>query len=113
MTLYDYLRKTSDWEITVWDEHYDVETYFYKTDGKEEWDNAMNELAKKLKIASLSENGVTVNLSEVIAKNLPSLKESDLFIECNLDAIMDSINAILSGNVSEKWLCKFVDSLKY
>ena len=32
MTLYEYLEQTMDWEVTVWDKDYDLETYFYKTE---------------------------------------------------------------------------------
>ena len=112
MNLYDYLQKTTDWEITVWDNDYDVETYFYKTDEKDDWNKAMNKLAKLLTVSEISKNGITVNLSEVIEKKIPQLKEAELFIRCDIDAIMDGINAILAGNVSERWLTEFVEILR-
>lgn len=112
MTLYEYLKKTSDWEITVWDKDYDMETYFYKEDDKDAWDKAMNDLAKLLTITQFGNGGVIVNLAEVIEKKLPELKKADLFIHCNIDAIMDDIDNILAGCVSEEWLTEFVDVLK-
>ena len=112
MTLYEYLQQTTDWEITVWDKDYDIETYFYKTDGKDKWDRTMNELAKLLTVFDFGKNGVTVNLSEIIEKKIPQLEKADLFYECTVDSIMDGINPILAGNVSENWLEKFVEILK-
>jgi len=111
MTLHEYLQNTSDWEITVWDRDYDIETYFYK-DNEDAWDKAMHEFAKLLTITNFSSDGVTVNMAEVIKSKLPELKKADLFFRCNLTAIMDDIDNILAGYVSEEWLTKFVNVLK-
>ena len=112
MTLYEYLEQTTDWEVTVWDKDYDIETYFYKTAGRDKWDKAMNELAKLLTISRFSKDGLTVNLYEVIEKKLPQLKKADLFNVCKIDWIMSDLDSILAGNVSESWLEEFVDALK-
>lgn len=111
MTLYEYLKQTTDWEVTVWDKDYDLETYFYKTDGKNKWDKAMNDLAKLLTISRFSKDGLVVNLTEVIEKKLPQLKEADLFIVCKIEPIMYDMDNILAGCVSESWLEKFVEAL--
>ena len=111
MTLYEYLEQTTDWEVTVWDKDYDIETYFYKTNGKDKWDKAMNDLAKLLTISRFSKDGLVVNLAEVIEKKVPQLKEADLFIVSKIDPIMDDISNILAGYVSESWLEKFVEVL--
>lgn len=111
MTLNEYLEQTTDWEVTVWDKDYDIETYFYKTDGKDRWDKAMNGLAKLLTISRFSKEGLVVNLAEVIEKKIPQLKEADLFIVCKIDPIMNDIDNILAGYVSESWLEKFVEVL--
>ena len=108
MTLYEYLEQTTDWEVTVWDKDYDLETYFYKTNGKDKWDKAMNDLAKLLTISRFSKDGLVVNLAEVIEKKIPQLKNTDLFIVCKIDWIMNDIDNILAGNVSEEWLKQFV-----
>ena len=97
MTLYEYLEQTTNWEITVWDKDYDIETYFYKTDGKDKWDKAMNDLAKLLTISRFSKDGLVVNLAEVIEKKIPQLKEADLFIVCKIEPIMNDIDNILAG----------------
>lgn len=110
MTLFEYLEQTTDWEVTVWDNDYDIETYFYKEDG-DAWDKAKNDFAKLLTITSFGNDGVIVNMTEVIENKLPELKKSDLFIRCNIDAIMDDIENILAGYVSESWLEKFVEAL--
>jgi hypothetical protein len=111
MTLYEYLEQTTDWEVTVWDKDYDLETYFYKTDGKNKWDKAMNDLAKLLTISRFSKDGLVVNLTEVIEKKLPQLKKADLFIVCKIEPIMYDMDNILAGCVSESWLEKFVEAL--
>ena len=114
MTLYEYLKNTKDWEITVWDKDYDMETYFYKADSEfkmNAWDKANYEFAKLLTITEFSKDGLTVNMADVIESKLPELKKADIFIRCNLDAIMDDINNILAGCVSEEWLTEFVNVL--
>ena len=115
MKLYELIAISDD-EITVFDRDYDVETYFYginnSSDKNDEWETAMTELSKLLEVVRFSSDGVTVNLSEVIEKNIHNLKEADLFIRCNIDDIMDDMSNILSGNVSEIWLKNFVSALK-
>lgn len=118
MTLHDILINTDE-EITVWDKDYDIEVYFYGVgyvtddDGTvDRWDKAMLSLSKLLEVVESSDDGYTVNLSEVIENKLDELERADLFIRCNIDAIMDDMMNILSGNVSEEWLEKFVAVLK-
>ena len=114
MTLYEYIRQTEDWETTVFDKDYDTESYFYKNDYNEEldsWDKSMEKLSKLLTVESISEHSVTVNLSELIESKMENLKEAELFRRTNIDAIMDDIDAIISGYVSEEWMEEFVDAL--
>ena len=109
MTLYEYLKLYKSDELTVFDKDYDVETYFY-ADAEDDWDKAMRELSKLLEVVDISSSGVTVNLAEIIEKNLDKL--SDLFFDCDIDVIMSEIDLILAGNVSENWLKAFVNALK-
>ena len=115
MTLYDFIKEnvSKDDEITVWDSVWDMETYFYNC-ADNDWDMALLELAKKLKVVEYVTNsagGVTVNLYEVIERSIPALEKADLFIDCSIEPIMDNMMSILSGNVSAKWLVKFADAL--
>jgi hypothetical protein len=114
MTLFEYLQNMNeDIELTVHDMNYDTETYFYNDIRmKDVWNLSMIELSKKLTIVQITDNGVTVNLSDVIERNLKALKAAKLFINCDIDSIMDDIDNILSGNVSDQWIRKFVDTLK-
>ena len=113
MKLYDYLVTLEDGtELTVWDKEYDMETYFYNDEADDDWQTSMLELAKLLDVIEVKERGVVVNLSEVIEKKLNELKEADLFIKCNIDSIMNDIQNILAGYVSEEWFKEFVDVLK-
>lgn len=113
MTLYDYIKQTEDWETTVFDKDYDIEVYFYKNEDGEldRWDKSMEKLSKLLIIDNISKNGVTVNLAEVIENKLENLKKVDLFKVVDIDLIMDDIEAIISGNVSEIWMEDFVNAL--
>ncbi len=110
MTLYEYMQNTSDWEVTVWDKDYDMETYFYK-ENSDLWDKAMNNIAKALTVVGFGKDGLTVNLYEVIEKKLDNLRKRDLFIVCKTDRIMEDIEAIFAGNVSEEWLWEFSEAL--
>lgn len=114
MKLYDLLEVCEDGcEIVVLDENYDVETYFYSGTGGDLWDEAMLRLAKLLDIVNIKYTlAVEVNLSEIIVNKIEELKKADLFIECDIDSIMDDIDNILAGNVSEKWLDRFVKVLE-
>lgn len=114
MTLYDYIKQTDDFEITVFDKDYDIEIYFYKNDSEEldDWDKSMEKLSKLLTVERISNRGVIVNLSELIENKLENIKKSDLFYETAVDSIMDSIESIISGNVSEEWFEKFICCLK-
>lgn len=113
MTLYDYLNLMSEGEeLTVWDKDYDMETYFYGGKPDDAWDKAMSDLSKLLTIEEIRNNGVTVNLSEIIENKLDSLDKTDLFIRCDIESIMDDIDNILAGYVSENWMERFVAALK-
>ena len=116
MTLYDYIKKSTDWEITVYDHFYDTEVYFYKPDDYNNldlWDKSMVELSKLLNVISVNNNGVVVNISEVIEDNFDKLKKKNIFqIWVTVDDIMEDMNSIISGNVSENWMSNFVNVLK-
>lgn len=113
MTLYDYLNLMPEGEeLTVWDKDYDMETYFYEGKPDDAWDKAMSDLSQLLTITEIRSGGVIVNLSEIIENKLDSLDETNLFIRCDIDSIMDDIDNILAGYVSESWMQKFVDALK-
>ena len=114
MILYDYIKQAKDWEITVFDKDYDIEIYFYKNDEDEEldrWDESMEKLSKLLTVDEISQNGVIVNLSELIESKMENLKKAKLFRVADIDYIMDDIESIISGNVSEEWMENFVNAL--
>lgn len=113
MKLYEYLDLMPEGEeLTVWDRDYDMETYFYGGKPDDKWDNAMSDLSKLLTIEEIRNNGITVNLSEIIESKIDSLDKAELFIRCDIDSIMDDIDNILAGNVSENWMEQFVAALK-
>ena len=43
---------------------------------------------------------------------MDNIKKADLFGDYDIDEIMENLNYIIAGNVSEKWMCKFVEALK-
>ena len=113
MKLYDYLVTLEEGtELTVWDTDYDMETYFYNDEPDDDWQTSMLELAKLLDVTEIKERGVIVNLSDVIEKKINELKEADLFRRCTVNAIMNDMENILAGYVSEEWFKKFVNVLK-
>ena len=113
MKLYDYLITLEEGtELTVWDVDYDIESYFYSDEPDDDWQTSMLELAKLLDVTEVKERGVIINLSDVIEKKLDELKEANLFRRCTVDSIMNDMENILSGYVSEEWFKEFVDVLK-
>ena len=113
MKLYEYLELMPEGEeLTVWDKDYDMETYFYGGKPDDKWDKAMSDLSKLLTVEEIRNNGVTVNLSEMIESKLDNLDKAELFIRCDIDSIMYDIDNILAGNVSENWMEQFVAALK-
>lgn len=112
MKLYDYLKTLEEGtELTVWDTDYDIESYFYNDEPDDDWQTSMLELAKLLDVIEVKERGVIINLSDVIEKKLDELKEANLFKRCTTDSIMNDMENILSGYVSEEWFKKFVNVL--
>lgn len=112
MKLFEYLSLTeAGTEVIVLDSEYDIETYFYNDKPDDVWSESMQKLSEKLTVNKINQNGIVVNLSELIEQNITELNESGLFKECSLDSIMDVIESILSGNVSENWMKKFVEIL--
>lgn len=110
MKLYDYLSLMPEGnELTVWDKDYDIETYFYsdRPDSDDRWGKSMWKLTEILDIAQINENGVIVNLADVIKRNID--KFSELFESRDIDDIMEDIPNIFAGNVSEDWMDQFID----
>lgn len=110
MKLYDYLSLMPEGnELTVWDKDYDIETYFYsdRPGSDDMWGKSMWKLTEILDIVQINTNGVTVNLADVIEKNINGL--SELFVSCDIEDIMDDIPNIFAGNVNEDWMEHFVD----
>ena len=113
MKLYEYLDLMPEGEeLTVWDKDYDMEVYFYGGKPDDKWDKAMSDLSKLLTIEEIRNNGVIVNLSEVIENNIDKLEKADLFTDYDIDIIMAEMERDISGNVSENWMEQFVAALK-
>jgi len=112
MTLKEYILQTPKGdEITVWDDTYDIEVYFYNQIS-DVWDKAMMDLADMLNVVEIGNGGVVVDLYELIERNIDNPEFERLFIDVDTDAIMDDIESILAGNVSEGWFVKFVNCLR-
>lgn len=112
MKLIDIINKhEDDDEITVWDNTYDMEVYFYKNDNQDDWDKAMNKIASVLEVVEERRDGVVVDLYSLIDERLLDLIDAGLFLACDIDSIMESMDTILAGNVSERWMNLFADVL--
>lgn len=114
MKLYDLMQVCEEGtEITVTDKDYYMECYFYSGTGGDDWDDSLLELAKLLDIIEIKYNfAVVTNMSELIENNINALEKSDLFKECDVDSIMEDMDNILAGYVSERWMQNFVKVLK-
>lgn len=75
------------------------------------WQANMLKLARLLTVIESAGNHVTVNFSDLIVRKLDELETANLFIKCNINAIMNDIDNILAGYVSEEWLTRFVKVL--
>lgn len=113
MKLYDYIKlRENGAEITVYDKEYDMEVYFYNDVPDDDWNKAIEDLSKLLSVTKIIKDSVEVNFSELIESKMDSIKKADLFGDYDIDEIMENLNYIIAGNVSEKWMCKFVEVLK-
>jgi len=112
MKLAELLQKSEN-EFTVWDKDYDIEVYFSWTQN-DEWDKAMCKIADALEVVECDEEEctATVNMADVIEKNINNGVFEKIFINNDVDSIMDDIEHIFAGYVSEDWIKKFADSLK-
>lgn len=112
MTLKEYIMETPEGEeITVWDNDYDIEVYFYNQND-DAWDNAMMKLASKLNVVEVTNDGVVVDMYDLIDKNIGNIEKAGLFNDVDTDLVMDYMDSILAGNVSERWITEFVNCLK-
>ena len=111
MTLYEILELTKDREeVTVWDRDYDIEVYFtYSEKNNDDWDMSMMKLAKALTVTAIQGGGYVCNIADVIEKHIGEPDFDEMFIDTDIDAIMDDIESVLAGNVSEPWLKRFAD----
>lgn len=120
MNLLEFMKQCEEGEeIIVFDKDYDIEIYFYGgkyTDKVDNWEKSMNKIAECLTvIEELTDRDhltVVVNLSEILEKSLESGKMDELFYSKNIDVVMSEMDIILAGNVSEKWLADFAESLQ-
>lgn len=113
MKLYDYIKlRENGAEITIYDEEYDMESYFYNDKSDDDWDRAIEDLSKLLTVTKIIKDSVEVNFSELIESKMDNIKKAELFDDCDIDEIMERLDYIIAGNVSEKWMCEFVEALK-
>lgn len=108
-----------DNEITVIDDTYDVEMYFYggHPDYTDKFEVSTYKLANLLDVVKIDVTYdkqilVTVNLYELITEHAKELEKSELFRRSDIESIMDSMHAIISGYVDDEWMGKFVAILE-
>ena len=111
-TLYDYLLHCeSDEEITVWDTDWDMETYFYTPLNEEDdFHKAMKIVSQCVDVCEIRKNGVEVNFYDVIKKSRNALIAGGFYRE-NQDAddMMEDVDKILAGNLSEEDTLKWAE----
>ena len=116
MTLYDYLNLMEHGEeVSVTDRDYNIANiYFYANHNpSDKFCVEINNLSKLFTITKILHGGtILVNFSEVIENKIEKLEEADLFVDCDIDSIMDSLEYVISGNVPDSWIKKFIEALK-
>lgn len=103
MKLSEYLALCEDgMEVTVWDDVYDTEVYFYADPVKDDFDKAVSLVAQCLDVVTISDGGVTVNFWGVIEKARRALIDGGFYPEnSSVEYLMSDVDAILAGNLSE------------
>ena len=109
MKLSEYLATCdSSTEVTVWDDVYDMETYFYNDPVNDDFDKAVSLIAQCVdvvdivEIAQIGLNGVTVDFWGAIEKSRQALIDSGFYPEgSSTENLMNDVAPILAGNLSE------------
>lgn len=117
ITLYDYMTEHPEIEeFTVYDKDYDIEIYFYSDILNEDnsWDDNMVMISDCLIVTDSKGDKVWVDLADTIERSIKAEKRkfSKLFCSLDIDDIMDDIESIFAGNVSEEWLTQFAMYLR-
>lgn len=114
MTLYEYLKsRPSSAEVTVYDKDYDTEVYFYNDIPDDKWDMTMEDLSKLVLVTKIiMDDVVECDFTGLIEQKLDDIKDTNLFTNNTVNGIMGCLHRIISGDVSDVWLQKFVEVLK-
>ena len=104
MKLSEYLATCdSSTEVTVWDDVYDMEMYFYNAPVDDDFDKAVSLIAQCVNIVEISENGVTVDFWGAIEQSRQALIDNGFYPEgSSTEYLMHDVDLILAGNLSEK-----------
>lgn len=123
MTLYEFMKTYDSWEVTCWDKEIDVEFYFYNEDDAEAendlWDSTMLRLSKLLEVVEVVDGepgmreGVVVDMYGLIEKHLAQLKAAHIIGKRTDTAdVVENMEMILAGNLTEKEFDEFVSALE-
>lgn len=111
MKLIEILKK--DQEFTCWDTDYDMEFYMELLDDTEDlYNKGMMAFARCVEVADISPSGVTLKVTELIEHNLQDENFKKLFVDPDIDAVMDDWDNIMAGYASERWYGKFAELVK-
>ena len=115
MKLFDYLKMTEeDSEITITDKEYDTETYVYNSQPSDKWDELIIELEKMVDVVEVKSWGtVVVDFTKLLESKIDKISKADLFRNNEIEDLVCTMDGIISGNVSESWLEKFIEILKF
>lgn len=120
VTLFEIMKTFEEgYEYTIHDVDYYTECYFYSDfESSDRFDKAIIELSKLLSVREIVEyedgnpSELTCDINGLIEMHIDDLKRHELFRSYDIDDIMDCWDAIISGNVSERWMEEFVNALK-
>ena len=104
--------KEAGFELEVYDSNTDIIGYFYNDSVKDDWDKATWKLADALEVVEIfNDKTCSVNLWELVEKNIDKLKVANLFNDNSVEGIISIAHPIISGHISEADYAKFVDCL--
>lgn len=102
MKLMELLTKENE-EFTCWDTDYDMEFYMEKLKEDDPYNRAMMAFARCVDIKHVGPKGITLKVTELITKNLEREEFRELFIDSDIDAVMNDWDAIMAGYAGESW----------
>lgn len=96
-------------EFTCCDTDYDMEFYMEKLEENDNYNKAMMAFARCVDVDDISPNRLILKVTELIERNLERDEFKKLFIDPDIDAVMEDWDSIMAGYAGINWYGKFAD----